>query len=337
MAVILAAGCRSDPMAIEGEDAVSGADVVRHQHLEVGSVLPVVTFSAAESPEGIALDRRGNVYVGLRQRDPATGAFMRNQVVRIDRDGGVTSIADLGPATSGGEGVLGLATDRHGAVYAAFASGSIATRGVYRIVSDGSSVDRLAGSEGVTFPNGLAFDARGRLYATDSFDGAVWRYASGGAFEKWIQDPLLAPVAIPGFPPLPGVNGVVFRPGAGLFISNTSQGSIVRIDVLPDGSAGDVEVLASGLLGVDGIAARPAGPLYVVNAGANLLGVPALIAVNARTGNVAPISADPGAFDDPTSVVVGRGRLGPGTVFVVNSDVFAPTGTGSGVVQIIVR
>ncbi|MGH7503438.1 MAG: SMP-30/gluconolactonase/LRE family protein, partial [Longimicrobiales bacterium] len=212
MAVILTAGCRSDPMAIEGEDEAGVADVVRQHHLEVGSVRPVVTFSAGESAEGIALDRRGNMYVGLRQLDPATGAFMRNEVVRIDRDGGVTSIADLGPASSDGAGVLGLATDRHGDVYAAFASGIIATRGVYRIASDGSSVERIAGSEGVTFPNGLAFDARGRLYATDSFDGAVWRYASGGAFEKWIEDPLLAPVAIPGFPPLPGVNGVVSRP-----------------------------------------------------------------------------------------------------------------------------
>ena len=334
VAVILSAGC-SDPTAIGGEDSASVADVVQH-HLEAGSVLPVVRFSAGESPEGTALDRRGNLYVGLRQRDPATGAFMRNEVVRIDRDGGVTSIADLGPATSNGEGVLGLATDRHGAIYAAFASGSIATRGVYRIASDGSKVERLAGAEGIALPNGLTFDALGRLYATDSFDGSVWRYVSG-AFERWIEDPLLAPVAIPGFPPLPGVNGVVARPGAGLFVANTSQGTIVRIDVRPDGRAGDVEVLASGLLGVDGIAARPAGPLYVVNAGANLLGVPALIGIDARTGNVVPVSADPGAFDDPTSVVVGHGRSGQGSVFVVNSDVFAPSGAGSGVVQVIVR
>jgi len=311
--------------------------MARGQLLRAGETRSVLSLPAGERPEGIVLVPGGIIYVGDRHRDPDTGAFVRNEILRVDRRGWVSRVADLGPAPAGAPGLLGLATNRLGEVYGAFASFDPATSGVYRVGPDGSGVERLPGSEAIIFPNGLTFDAFGDLYVTDSLAGVVWRYRRDGAFVAWIRDPSLAPVAIPGFPPLPGANGIVYQPSRGLFVANTSRGTIVRIPVDDAGGAGTPEIVASGLVGIDGLAAYPQGPLYFVNAGANLLGIPPVGRVHPETGEVTPVTSDLEAFDDPTSVVLGWGAYAPGTAFVVNADIFPPTGAGPGIVQIGLR
>src|SRR5206468_13022075 len=114
-------------------------------------------------------------------------------------------------------------------------------------------------------PNGLAFGPGGDLYVTDSILGAVWRLPrGGGTSEIWEQSPLLAGTGVFGLGFPLGANGIGYRNGE-LFVTNTEIGSIVRIPVLPDGSAGTPRLVAQGaaLFGADGITVDVAGNLYV--------------------------------------------------------------------------
>ena len=134
-------------------------------------------LAAGEQPEGVAVDKRGDVYVSLAPL---------GQVWRIDRDGTETMLAQVVPA-GGGNGVLGMAVDAPGNVYVAAATFDPATSGVYKIARDGSFA-RLPGTEAIVFPNGVTLDKEGNAYVTDTILGAVWRVpARGGFAELWFQ------------------------------------------------------------------------------------------------------------------------------------------------------
>lgn len=302
--------------------------------LEPGEVQVIASFSAGKRPEGVTVDLRGNLYVGLRHHDPATNAFVHNDILHYDAAGQLVPIADLGAASPGAQGILGLATDIRGSVVAAFAAGSPAIRGIYKMAPDGSAVERLPGSENILFPNGLVFDSAGNLYATDSAAGAVWRCRPSELCEPWIQDVLLTPAAVPGFNVLPGANGIAYQPRYGIFVASTARGLIVRIPIEPGGAAGSLQVVVSGFIGIDGLTSRYRGPLYFVNAGANVLGIPAVYSVDPQTGVVTVLPGSLSAFDDPTTIAVSRGAVGPHSAFVVSADLFAPTGAGPGVLRL---
>ena len=92
----------------------------------------------------------------------------------------------------------------------------------------------------MTFPNALTFDQRGNLYVTDSFGGAVWRFASGRAGrlharhagQPWARHQLLAPAPDDPFGfPLPGANGIAFAPPNRLYVANTEKGLVAEVPI----------------------------------------------------------------------------------------------------------
>jgi sugar lactone lactonase YvrE len=226
----------------------------------------IVTFDAgaAERPEGVAVDRRGNVFMSLAPlgrllklapgaRRPAVFAT----VPGIDAAGG-----DLG--------MLGLAVDRRGNLYAGVAAR--AAQGIWRFDRRTGAARRLPGTEAIPFPNGLAFDRRGNLYVASSsegpapgggFLGGIWRVSRRGDVARIMVDPVLGGTGqlIPGGV---GANGIAVRRGQ-LLVVNTEQGALLRIRVRPDGSLGVPKVLASGaaLGGSDGLALDVRGRIYV--------------------------------------------------------------------------
>ena len=111
------------PRALLVPAAVAGA--------AVESVVVVdYDLAAGEQPEGVAVDKRGDVYVSLAPL---------GQVWSIDRDGTKRMLAQVVPAGAG-NGVLGMAVDAPGNVYVAAATFNSAS-GVYKIARDGSSRD----------------------------------------------------------------------------------------------------------------------------------------------------------------------------------------------------
>ena len=214
----------------------------------------VVTFSpaAGEFPEGVTVGVTGTTYVSLIA--PVA------QIRKIDRDGDQSVLAQFGTA---GFGPLGLATNSSGDLYVCLASFDPATRGVYRVAPDGATT-RLLGTEAILFPNGITLDPHGDLYATDSIAGAVYRIPRGGAAQLWFSSPLLAGNGSAGLGFPLGANGIAFGKKE-VVVTNTEGARLVRIPVLPDGTAGAASVVAEGptLFGADGVALDVFGDAFV--------------------------------------------------------------------------
>ena len=135
--------------------------------LASAATVPIATVvsldpASNEFTEGLAIDRRGNIYVGL--------AF-QGRILKIAPDGRRSTFASL-PI---GNGLLvGLAVDPAGNIYAAVDSFDPATHGIWRVSSARAPV-RVAALDPTGFPNGLAFDQQGNLFVTDSSLGTIWR------------------------------------------------------------------------------------------------------------------------------------------------------------------
>jgi sugar lactone lactonase YvrE len=256
--------------------------------------------NANEYPEGIAIDRRGNIYFGLA----ADG-----RILRLGPNGSRSTLTTL-PIGTGL--LLGLAVDEFGNVYAGLASFDPATHGIWRITPDGES-HRYAALDPTGFPNGLAFDDRGNLYASDSYLATVWRIGpGGGTAEPWLQSPLLAGDPVNGFGI--GANGVAFWRGD-LYVANTDRGSIVRVPVGTDGAAGTpaVYVANPAIAFADGIAFDVRGSLYVVN---SLLTNTLVRIAPDRTLETLATAAD--GLDYCASVAFGTGRSERTQLYIAN-------------------
>ncbi|UFP96632.1 SMP-30/gluconolactonase/LRE family protein [Gloeobacter morelensis] len=201
-------------------------------HAQAGApVETLITFdpTTGELPEGVTVDNCGNVYVGI----VSTG-----ELRKLSTTGEQLTLAtlDTGRGPEAGYGLVGLAVDPAGNVYAALASFVEATHGVWRVRPDGAS-ERLAVLPVTTVPNALAFDRRGNLFVSDSLGGKIYRVARGARLaEVWSSDPRLVGDLSLGLEAV-GANGVAFYSGA-LFVANSDAARIYRIPVAPDGSAG---------------------------------------------------------------------------------------------------
>lgn len=311
--------------------------------LPVGETEVLYTFvdpnpAYSASPEGIAFDSTGNMFITLRTY--GAGVILTNEILRISPTGEETILADMGPAFPGAFGALGLETDPMGNVYVAMASYN-ENHGVWKIYPDGTA-EHLPGSENIFFPDGLTMDRKGNLYATDADptpfgNGGVWKYdPKEGNFVLWLNHPLLVPAGPdPDGNPAVGANGIVFDPPNHLYVTNTQQSLLLHIDVMPDGSPGEVSIVAGGppLLNPDGLTLDANGNVYATipistfpSEVAAYYGLPPLspvIRIIPDTGELQPV-LDPVNFPDleyfdfPTSLAFGRGPRDHKSVFVVS-------------------
>jgi sugar lactone lactonase YvrE len=336
--------------------AGDGARSTWPEALGVGEVAPLTAFAAGNSPEGIAVIGP-RVFVANRRVELVDGVAVRHNVIlRVMAATGETRPFARLPddfLLPGSNGVLGLAVDAQHRLYAALDSKEPTTRGVYRISASGKKVERLPGSENMTFPNAITFDADQRMYVTDSETGEIWRYtnAYGVPMTPWVGSVLLAPLPgdiAPGLS-LPGANGIAFVAPDQLYVANTEQGLLAGISINVDDSAGDPRVVAQDafLLSIDGVAAGKDGHIYAVIAGYHLIGALLLgdptvvgdpvVRIDPATGNFTAVAADPGVadFDFPLSLAFGATAGSRTSLFVVNGDLpLSPTGPGAGVVEV---
>ncbi|MGH3079353.1 MAG: SMP-30/gluconolactonase/LRE family protein [Gaiellaceae bacterium] len=305
----------------------------------MGEAQFIFGLPAGNFPEGIALDRSGNVYLGNRRLE---GTDVTYEILRISPENDVSTLALLGTEAGSdptGRGLLGLATDPPGNVYAAIVSFDPALHGVWRITADGSERSRLQGSEQMGFPNALAFDPRGNLYVTDSFDGAVWRFPHSESGSLWIEHELLEPFPFdPAGIPLPGANGIAFSPPNHLYLANTEKGLIAHVPVnLSDGSAGEPTLVAQAfeLLTVDGLAVDATGQIHGAIPAFVVLGTSPLVRVDPATGDISTVDpSEFGEFDVPLSLAFGRGARDQKSVYVANGNFLnIPGGPGPGITQ----
>jgi sugar lactone lactonase YvrE len=249
---------------------------------------------AGELPEGLVFGGDA-AYVGFAPT---------SQVMRVDvGTGKATQYAQL-PAPVAGKGFLtGLAQSPAGDLYAGLASFVPEVQaGIYRVSKQSGEVSLFAKDAALPFPNGLAFDASGSLFATDSGTGSIFRFDASGHAERWASDPALfgddkaCDGAGPGF--AIGANGIVVEPDA-VYVVNLDQATLLRIPRAQDGSAGLPTIVAGPdcetLGGADGLARAPDGSFVVaVNRQNKLVSV----APNGKVRTLA--QGEP--FDFPASV-----------------------------------
>lgn len=211
--------------------------------------------SGQDIPESVAVDDSGNVYVSV-------GGSIVQRTPR-----GTTSVFATLPLPIF---ALGVKVGPDGCIYNTSTSLSEVSGAFVWRTCEAGSVQVFAELDHTGGPNDLAFDRKGNLFVTDPVLGRVWKLDPDGVPEVFVQHPLLegvpdAPALL--FQPL-GVNGIAFdRRERFLYLSNTDQGSVLRINLRSRGRWPSVFVQNAALRGADGIAFDRTGTLFVtVNA-----------------------------------------------------------------------
>jgi DNA-binding beta-propeller fold protein YncE len=112
----------------------------------------------------------------------------------------------------------------------------------------------------------MVFDSHGGLYVSDSFQGAIFRIPNAAGcnsacpVDTIAHDPLLATA---GFPPF-GANGLALSHyGKTLFVANTGDDRVLKVDLTSAAPSKPVSVFAESINGADGIAFDDDGRLWV--------------------------------------------------------------------------
>jgi sugar lactone lactonase YvrE len=260
-------------------------------HNKLGKIITIATFDPAQSqlPEGLAIDKEENIYVGM---------YPTGQIWKIQPNGEQSVLATLDVGSSGG-GMVGLAVDEEDDLYVCDASAEVATHGIWKVDRNGAS--RLfAALDPNGFPNAMAFDEAGNLFVTDSYLGEIWKISRSGEAKVWLKSPLLDPLS-------PtccyGANGIEFARGD-MFVANTDQGTIVRIEMEDDDRPPHAEVFVqdAALAGADGIAFDVRHNLYVaVDTGNTLVRI-------SPDRNIKTLATATDGLDFPASTRFGQAR-----------------------------
>lgn len=267
------------------------------------SPTPVVLasfVSGQDIPESVTTDDDGNLYVSV------------GNTVQVRAPGSVFSVFGTLPLPIA---ALGVKVGPDGCVYNASTSLS-ATPGafVWRLCGAGS-VEAFAELDQAGAPNDLAFDDDGSLFVTDPLLGQIWRIDEQGSSEVFSQHPLLA--GNPADPALifrqVGVNGIAFdKHHRNLYVSNTDQGTIVRVDMRKPSHTPVVFAQDARLRGADGIGFDRSGRLFVaVNRSDTLVSVD-------ERGRVS-VLASGGLLDAPSSVAFGATHQDKHTLYSTSS------------------
>lgn len=232
-------------------------------------------------PEGIAANpANGDIYVATF----VPGGD--NKLLRYTGGGNLVTMIDIGPAPvlglawEPGAGMLYMATvgafigenSRIQRIAADLAAGTledvadipgVGAPGDLTVGNPDTSTDVIDFGAFAPVPNALAFDSLGNLYVSDSFQGAIFRVddAVGCVYpsctvDTVVQNGLLATV---GFPPF-GANGLALNSDESvLFIANTGDDRVLRLDL----DSLELSVFAESLNGADGIAFDGDGRLWV--------------------------------------------------------------------------
>ncbi|MFE4874998.1 hypothetical protein [Streptomyces sp. NPDC056682] len=289
----LAAGIATFGSASMAGAAVPGCAVHFAAHFDL---------SKGQTPENVAQEPDGDLDVTFS---------VARQVARVGTDGATHILATMPLPADGGANTpvlhfaatMGIVRDHDGTLYFLYAAGTADLTGVWRMRPHGNP-ERIAALPANGLPNGMALDRRsGVLYIADSVLGTIWTVpTAGGAATAWTTAPELA------FSSIAGANGLKIHNHA-VWVSNTDQGTIVRIPFLSGNRPGPVQIRASGLTTVDDFAFTGAGNEILA-----ALNHPNTVVRIGPGGALTTVLAAADGLENPTSVEV-RGD----TVYVLNA------------------
>jgi hypothetical protein len=243
----------------------------------------IASYPAGTLLENIAISPSGALYVT---------AIDSGSVFRVSPSGSSELFGQVpGPATG-----IALNTDETVNV----ASGT----SLYRFAADGTP-SLAADIAGAQFLNGIALLNTNQFLAADDTANIIWLVnVATGSSQAWSTDPLLVPGSNgPPFSP----NGIKLFQGA-VYVSNTGSDTIVRIPILPDGSAGAGQIYLSSL-GNDDFAFGVDGTMFVATQRGEVIRV-------APDGTRTTLPT--GTFGD-AAVAFGRTAADSQDIYVVNN------------------
>ena len=180
------------------------------------------------------------------------------------------------------------------------------------VVNPDETKDKIKFGNKFPAPNALTFDKSGNLLISDSFQGAVLQVdeahkcATPCPVTTVKHDGLLATA---GFPPF-GANGLALsKDESKLFIANTGDDRILRLDL----KTGDLSVWAESLNGADGIALYKGKFIVVAENQSDVLSI-----LNENGRVIAKLGAFLGIRGDGSP----RGLLFPASIVIVDDTIF---------------
>lgn len=311
------------PALMAAQDATPGATPAPIPTVGETEMLVELDNAAGEYTEGVAVAGDGTVYVSVSPL---------GKLARASDDGTHEIVGQVDGLQEGDLGLLGIAAHEDGSVYGAVFSSNAEVNGVWRFDVDAGNAERVVGTEQVTMPNAVAFDAEGAMYVTDSIGGAVWLVPPDGSAEPWLQHEMLAGTGDMGLGIQVGANGIAVDTEKGVvYVAVLEQGTIVAIPITDDGSAGEPAVHAEfeGMTMADGIAIDENGTLYAAQPGGNSIS-------RVSEDGAVEVVASGGSLDAPASVAVGPDG---DVLYAANfsgalAGMVPPGGAGAGVVVI---
>jgi len=295
-------------LALVATSIAVGAAPASATNLEAEEVINFSTGDPAADPgtEGIAVDRRGNIYVTANTADGG-------QVWKIAPGAKEPEVlATLIPPTNGaGFGALGIHLVGRELLVATHTLADPELNGVWRVNRSSGEAHHIEGSEAIGLPNDVTTWGS-KIYVTDSVGGAVWVIDRKGV-RIWVKDELLEGLGelVPGVPI--GANGIDASRGR-LYVANLEKGLIVEAKIR--GRNGPtVEVFAEVDGSPDGLEVDRRGRPHVVLIDKNAL-------VRVSTKGTTTLLEDSNVLDAPSSVVFGRAKRRSGqTAYVVNFSI----------------
>ncbi len=311
-------------VAWAADTSVTNRDVVR----KFADVRDGVRF-----PEGIAANpANGDIYVGTFDFQGGPNKlfrYSRNGTLLAEKDFGATPLLGLAFDSTNHKvyiaavGDFGGTQSRVQRIAASFdASTPVEDVAVipgigapaFRLVAnpDGSN-DTITFGSGARVPNGLALGGDGKLYESDSFQGAIFRIdnpstctPAASCISTLVHDPLLGTA---GFPPF-GANGLALKSdGTALFVANTGDDRVLTVDMTTHA----VSIFAESINGADGIAFDADGRLWVcANQNDEIVALDSNGRVVARLGQFAGIGNDGAPI----------GLLFPASIAIVGTEMF---------------
>lgn len=212
--------------------------------IESSRTLVLFDITKGQLPENMVAAPHGALDVALNGAE---------EIAQVASDGTVKVLGRLPAPANGGVNtpllkmpfMAGMARAANGTIYTLYSTGTAGQSGVYRL-TPGGSPQLIVSLPADSLANELALDATTHeLYISDSALGVVWRApAAGGVPQVWASGPALAPTEFL------GANGLKLHDHA-IWVSNTDAGTIVRIPIESDGTAGPISTFASGLATID--------------------------------------------------------------------------------------